>query len=417
MLNKDKSYYAGIVPTIVMLLIFSLLTTGLFSCGQESKEQDKEKVEQQQEQQARQKAGLKPGEVMLSQKQFENAGIQLGSVEQKNLTDIVKANGFLSLAPQHKASISAFMGGVVKSIFVQAGDYVKKGQTLALLEHPDYIQLQDDYIKAKSNFAFLEKEYLRQKELLENNATAQKRFQQTEADYNISKAAYETLESKLKIIGINIAKLNNGEIISSVPIVSPISGYVQTVGVNIGKFADPMKEIFSIVDNSQIQLTLQVYENDISKVKVGQKIYFTLPNQKDVTGNASIFAVDKALDNNTKSITVYANVTGKAQKNFLPGMYVNGYIETGTKMTEAVPDEAVINEGQNNKVLILLRTMKDAEGEEFIFGTKDVKAGISEAGFTAVTFLDALPKDTKIVTKGAFFIESEMSKGAGGETD
>lgn len=394
---------------LLLLLILSITTIGLISCKQES--ENKEKVERQREQQARQKAGLKPGEVMLSQKQFENAGIQLGSVEQRNLTDIVKANGFLTLAPQHKASISAFMGGVVKSIFVQAGDYVKKGQTLALLEHPDYIQLQDDYIKAKSNFTFFEKDYLRQKELLENNATAQKRFQQTEADYNTAKAAYETLRNKLKIIGINTARLDKGEIISSVPIVSPINGYVQTVGVNIGKFADPMREIFSIVDNSQIQLTLQVYENDISKVNKGQKIYFTLPNQQDVTGYASLFAFDKALDNNTKSITVYGKVTGNVRKNFFPGMYVNGYIETGTEMTEAVPNEAIIKEGQNNKILILLRTIKDAEGEEFIFGTKDVKAGISEAGFTEVTFLDELPKDAKIVTKGAYFIESEMNKG------
>ncbi|MEW6006293.1 MAG: efflux RND transporter periplasmic adaptor subunit [Stygiobacter sp.] len=400
---------------IILLLLILLFTIVLYSCSPES--QDKERQEQMQEQAARQKAGLKPGEVILSQKQLESVGIQLGSVEQRNLTGIIKTNGFLRVAPQHKASISAFMGGVVKSIFVQVGDYVKKGQTLALLEHPDYIQLQDDYLKAQSNYNFLEKQYLRQKELYAGNATAEKTFQQTESDYNTAKAAYYSLKKKLEMIGINMEKLDKGEIISSIPIVSPISGYVQTVGVNIGKFADPMKEIFNIVDNSQIQLDLQVYEKDIFKVKTGQRIYFSLPNQKNVSGYASIFAVDKSLDDNTKSITVHAKVTSNAEKNFLPGIYVNGFIETGTTKSNALPSEAIINEGQKNYVFLLFRTINEKEGKNYIFEMRDVKVGISEAGFTEITFLEEIPQDAKIVIKGAFFIESELNKKAEGELD
>lgn len=414
--------------SIIIFITLSLFAIILNSCSPES--EDKEKEEQRQEQEARQKAGLKPSEVMISQKQFESVGIQLGIVEQRNLTDLVKANGFLTVAPQHKASISAFMGGVVKSIFVQVGDYVKKGETLALLEHPDYIQLQDDYLKAKSNFTFLEKQYLRQKELYASNATAEKTFQQTEADYNSANAAFKSHESKLKLLNINLNKLEKGEIESAVPIISPINGYVQTVGVNLGKFADTMQEIFSVVDNSEMQIELQVYEKDISNVKTGQKIYFTLPNteltiNKSIAGYASIFSIGKSLDNNTKSIAVLGKVTGKIQKNFLPGIYVNGFIETGTNKVNSLPDEAIIKEGQRNVVFVLSRTIADAEGEkssrqsrgkEFIFGMRDVKVGISEAGFTEVTFLEDIPQDAKIVVKGAFFIESEMNKGEG-ETD
>ncbi len=401
--------------SILVLLSLLLLTAGLISCRQ--KNAGKEKAKERQELETAQKAGLKPGEVMISQKQFESVGIQLGNVEQKNLTDLVKANGFLTLPPQQSASISAFMGGVVKSIFVRVGDYVKKGETLALLEHPDYIQLQDDYLKAKNNFAFLEKEYSRQKELLQNNATAEKRFQQTESDYNTAKATYKSLGSKLKIIGIDVEKLEHGEIVSSCPIVSPINGYVQTVGVNLGKFADPLKEIFSVVDNSQLQLTLQVYEKDIYKIKTGQKIYFTVPNQKDVTGNATVFSIGKALDESTKSFTVLAKVSNRDKKDFHPGIYVNAFIETGTNKVSALPHEAIIEEGRRNTVFVLSRTISNDEEKEFIFRTIDVKVGITEAGFTEITFLEEPPKDTKIVVKGAFFIESEMNKKTEGEID
>jgi len=398
---------------IKSLIVLSIITIGFVSC--ERKSEDKGKAGQRQEQ----KAGLKPGEVMISQKQFENVGIQLGNLEQRNLRDVVKANGFLTLAPQHKASISAYIGGVVKSIFVQEGDYVKKGETLALLEHPDYIQLQEDYLKSKSNLTVVEKEYYREKELFKKNLSSEQVYQQVESEYTNAKAAFTSIEKKVELLNINLVKLDKDEIVSSIQIISPINGYVQTVGVNLGKFADPMKEIFSIVDNSKIQLDLQIYEKDIFKVKTGQKIYFTLPNQKDVAGNASIFALNKAFDDNTKSITVHAKVTGNTEKNFLPGIYVNGFIETGTKKTDALPSEAIINEGQKNKVFVLLRTVKDAEGEEFIFGMRDVKVGITEAGFTEVTFLSRLvgTKDAKIVVRGTFFIESEMNKGQEGELD
>lgn len=412
-LQFRKSCCSIKVNLVKILAIILIVSIGLISCSQASKE----KEEQKQGLEAKQREGLKPGEVMISQKQFESTGIKLGNIEQRNLTDIVKANGFITLPPQNKASISAFIGGVVKSIFVQAGDYVKKGQTLALLEHPDYIQLQDDYLKAKNSFLLSEKEYYREKELFKKNLSSEQTYQQTESEYNSAKASFTALEEKVRLLNINFKNLDNGEIVSSIPVVSPINGYVQTVGVTIGKFADPLKEIFSLVDNSQLQLTLQVYEKDLYKMKTGQGLYFALPNQKEITGNATVFSIGKALDESTKSFIVLAKVTNNDRKDFLPGIYVSAFIETGTNKVSSLPNEAIVNEGQKNAVFVLLRTIDDTEGKEYIFGLRDVKVGISEAGFSEVTFLEEPQTNAKIVVKGAFFIESEMNKKAEGETD
>jgi len=390
------------------LLLLAFFAFGLCSCARENENKEKEKND------------LHSGEVSISQKQFENAGILLGTVERRNLQNIVKANGFLTLPPQHQASISPYVGGVVKSIFVQAGDYVKRGQTLALLEHPDYIQLQDDYLKAKSNFIFTEKEFNREKELFAKGLSSSQSFQQKESEFSSAKSAHESLKKKIELLNINLSKVDNGEIVSSVPVIAPISGYVQTVGVTLGKYAEPIKEIFSIVDNSQIQLSLLVYEKDIGKVRNGERIYFILPNQTYVSGYASIFSIGRTIDENTKAITVLAKVIPSkdaAKRNLLPGIYVNALIETGMNAVNALPNEAIINEGEKKAVFVLLRTLNDEKGKKFIFGARNVRIGISEAGFTEVTFLEDLSDKTQFVVKGAFFIESEMNKKREGEVD
>ncbi|MBK8655364.1 MAG: efflux RND transporter periplasmic adaptor subunit [Haliscomenobacter sp.] len=101
--------------------------------------------------------------VELTKEQFEAVDIQLGKIEKQNIKTSIKASGHLEVPPQNKAEVSTFIGAVVKSIAVLEGSKVQKGQRLAVLEHPDFIKLQEEYITAKSNFSFLEQEFLRQK--------------------------------------------------------------------------------------------------------------------------------------------------------------------------------------------------------------------------------------------------------------
>ena len=97
-------------------------------------------------------------EVHLVQKQMDVMGIELGNFQYLNLSTTVKANGQLELPPQNKASLGAIMGGRVKTVNVLEGDYVVKGQILASLEHPDFVEMQEQYMGSKSQLVFLEKE-------------------------------------------------------------------------------------------------------------------------------------------------------------------------------------------------------------------------------------------------------------------
>ena len=387
----------------------------LYSCQMES--EDKEKAERAQEEAVKGKAGLKPEEVMLTKKQFDIMKIELGNPVQKNLTNIVKANGFITSPPQNKANVSPVMGGVIKSISVIPGSYVKKGQVLAYLEHPDYIQLQEDYLKAKSSLVFLEQEYNRQKNMLSDSATSRKLVQQTLSNYNTTSATVLSLKNKLNLLGIPINSIESGRILQAVPLVSPISGYVQKVNVNVGKFADPTQIVFEIYDNSTLFLDLQVYQQDLGKIRIGQKLTFTTPSLSTTNTMATVYAIDKAFDSTNKSVTVHARVERNTRGDLMPGIYVNAFIEVGNDSVTAVPEEAIFKTGETENIFILSRSFVEKLDTSYIFSAKEVKTGASEAGYTQVSFLENFPSSAKVVTKGTYFLVSEKNKAQGGEQD
>jgi len=290
----------------------------------------------------------KQDEIHLLQKQMDVMGIELGQFQEINLSTTVKSNGQLQLPPRNKASLGSLMGGRVKDIFVIEGDRVIKGQTLALLEHPDFIQMQQEYIESRSKLNFLEKDYQRKKQLFQDSISSAINFQQAEAEYQAALAKVNSFKAKLNLLSIDISAVEKGQIFSNIPIKSPINGYVRLVEINIGTFVEPQREMFEIVDNEHIHIDLMVYEKDISKIKEGQQVIFSLTTKSDTIYKGSIFAVGKAFENDIKAVTVHAKIENKSG-HLLPGMYVDARIVTDQRKVVAdqrkvvaLPDEAIV---------------------------------------------------------------------------
>ncbi|HXA02224.1 MAG TPA: efflux RND transporter periplasmic adaptor subunit, partial [Cytophagaceae bacterium] len=186
--------------------------------------------------------------IEIGGQKFKNAGIVLENIEERNLKEIVKCNGVLTLPPQNKANISSLAAGTVKDVFVIEGDLVKKGKVLATLLSTQAIQIQGEYIKAKGNLEFLEKEFQRQKELANENVTSGKKFQQAEADYRSEKGRMNSLRDQLIALGLSPASIGEGNTSLLIPVIAPIDGYVRKININIGTFVEAAKEMFEIVD-------------------------------------------------------------------------------------------------------------------------------------------------------------------------
>ncbi|KJF43608.1 efflux RND transporter periplasmic adaptor subunit [Draconibacterium sediminis] len=348
-------------------------------------------------------------EAIFTPVQYKNAGIELGHIEYKNLRNVVKSNGYLEVPPQNKANVAPVMGGIIKEIYVLEGNYVKKGQLLAKMEHPDFIKLQEAYIKALADFDYLEKEYARQKELSVGNVNAEKILQQTESNYKAARGQVHSLEAQLKMFSLDIEEIANGHIIPFVPLNSPINGYVGHINASIGTYTEPNQPIFDIVDNRKVHVDLMVYEKDIYKVKPGQKVDFVLTNQGSEIIKGKIFGISKSFEDETKALVVHANIMGKSPE-LIPGMFVNALIETGSDSVPAVPVQAVINEAGKEYIFIKAANVEPSD-ENIVFKRVEIKTGLEDLGYVEILPLDNLPPDSEIAIKGTFYIHSVFKPG------
>lgn len=345
----------------------------------------------------------------LSREQMKTVGIVTGPIEQKNLDAVVKANGQLAVPPQNKADVSILSGGIISKINVLEGQQVRRGQVLATINNQDLIKLQQDYLAAKNNFAYVQAEYDRQSQLKAAGAGTGKSFQSSEATYNAERSRLTAYESQLKQLGVSPGRISGGNIVSQFPVLSPISGTVGTITSNTGAFVQPGTSIMEVVDNSKIHCDLTVFEKDLMKVKVGQKVSFQLTNQDNQVITGIINGVNKSFENESKGVIVHAVINNKEQKNLIPGMYVTALISTGSKLTAAVPNEAIVRSEGKQYIFIATTDAKDGNVK---FKKTEVTTGVSELGYTEIRPLVTLPPDVHIATKGAFYLQSKAAGGA-----
>ncbi len=362
------------------------------------------------------------GIVFLNEKQEEALNLKLGSFEMRNLTTVVKTNGQLSVSPSDIAEVTAVIGGNVKYIKVFEGDKIRRGQVLAVLEHPDYISLQEDFAEKANNLKFAEQEYLRQKELFENNVGAGKDFQKAKSEYNTAKAKYNGLKARLTLLNISTEKVLEGNITSTINIVSPINGFVNEIFIKRGTYADAATKLFEITNNNAIHADFVIYEKDVQLLKNGQTVHFTISGRPEEEFTATIFAIGKEFNSDIRAVNIHTKIKEDASR-LIPGMYVSGHLHTDKRMTKTLPNDAIVSEGTKDYIFILNETLKpehhehgeeDDEHEELesvkAFKQIEVIIGQTDDGYSEVKLIEELPKNTKIVLNAAYYLLADMKK-------
>jgi len=329
--------------------------------------------------------------VTLSAAQLKNAGISLGKIQQKSISSVLKVNGRIDVPPQNMISVSVPMGGYLKSTKLLPGMHLNKGEVIAVMEDQQYIQLQQDYLTAKARLNFTANEYQRQKELNQSKASSDKVFQQTEVDYTTEKINVKSLAERLELIGINPTKLDENTISKSINIYSPIDGYVSKVNVNIGKFTQPSEVLFELINPADIHLALTIFEKDLSKLSIGQKLVAYTNSQPDKKHECEIILIGKNLSAE-RSTEVHSHFEDY-DKSLVPGMYMNAEIEIKNTNVYALPEEAIVR-FQNNQYIFLAESDKT-------YSIQEVKTGVLENGFIEIISGESLV-DKMVVVKGAY---------------
>lgn len=350
--------------------------------------------------------------VILTEAQVKAIKLEFGIIEMKELSNSVKANGFLKVPNQNKAQVTSLYSGQIKSIYVQTGDFVKKEQTIALIENPNQIMVQEQYLTVTGQIKMADTEMKRQKELYEGNAGALKNLQYAESQLRTLQTQRASLAKQLQMMGINPGSVSAKSLNSSMAVRSPISGVVGSVLVDIGAYVDVSFPVATVVDNSSLHLDLDIFEKDLPQIKKGQLIHFTLTNNPTKEYDAEIFSIGSTFEDQSKAIPVHAKVNGD-KTGLIDGMNVVAIISLGKNLVSAVPSTSLVNIGAEDFIFIQKESSHEhSEKEhehEFEFEKIPVVKGTSDVGYTEITPLTPIPENARIVTKGAFFLLAKMN--------
>jgi cobalt-zinc-cadmium efflux system membrane fusion protein len=342
--------------------------------------------------------------------QIALADIKTGTLKMRSLSGTLKVSGTVAVAPQNLATVCAPMGGFIKSTSLLPGNAVKKGQTLAVIENQEFVDIQQHYLEAKSRLEFAEAEYKRHSGLYKDDVYSEQNMQQVTSEYKSLKAQVNALEQKLAFIGINPAQLHEDGISRSIELVSPITGFVKTVNINLGKFVSATDVLFEVINSDKLFLVLTLFEKDTEKVVKGQHLQFYINSETELH-DAVIYQTAKSV-NVDGTYNVYANVTGIC-KGVLPGMYVNAIIETSGNTVAALPSEAVVSFDDKDYIFVFDKN-KEEGGKLFTeYRMIEVQKGISDDGYTEIILPEGFDITTAIVVINGAYNLLSAKKNAG----
>jgi cobalt-zinc-cadmium efflux system membrane fusion protein len=340
--------------------------------------------------------------VTLTDAQVNNAGIQTGTVQSTTLNAVLKVNGVVDVPPQNIVSVSFPLGGYLKNTTLLPGLHVNKGEVIGIIEDQSLVQLQQDYLMAVARLNFLQQEFDRQKELSEQQVSAAKTFQQVQSEFASQKVLVKGLAEKLRLVNINPATLNENKISRSVPVYSPINGFVSKVNVNIGKFVNATDVLFELINPDDMHAALTVFEKDMPKIKEGQLVKVSFVDDPDREYDCEVILVTRNVDEHRSGI-IHCHFKTRP-KNLLPGMFLNASIHIENIPALTVPEDAVVRYG--NHQYIVQVTGKNS------YQLVQVETGIRENDQVAVNSKAIELSGMQIVTQNAYAVLGKMKNAA-----
>lgn len=348
--------------------------------------------------------------IPLTAKQVSTVDLKMGEAVEREMDATIEAKGSLVLRAQAMGDVASLMGGIVKSIFVKEGQLVHRGQVVATVENTDVVSLQREYYSAAKECELAKADWERQLLLSKQGAGVKRTLQQTRKDYQVAHANLLGIGRQLAQMGISTSAVDKGKFTTAFPLRAPISGVVSQLTASLGSYADMQTPLMKIRNTQAVECDLNVFEKDLAKVKVGNRVTFSLTNQPGVKLSGTVYGMNQYFNDGSKSVAVHVKMDDASLKTsrinhikLFDGMYVSGQIATGSQRCLALPSEAIVSTDGKQYVFALNGEPKKGE---YSFSRHEVSTGVTDGGFTEVKLCDHLKAGKKIVTDNAFYLAS-----------
>ncbi len=309
--------------------------------------------------------------IEISKTQFDSEKMVVDEALLRPFADVVSVTGAIVPSGNGREQISLPLPGKIIKIHCKPGQTIGKGSDMFDVSGNGFIDQQKDFAESSAIVSRLKSDYLRTRELYEENIATQKDFAFAESNYYAEYAKYMALKIKLENIGLDVSKIEKGYFYSSYTVKASINGFVSSINVIIGQYVEPQEKIAEIIDDKTFQLKLSVFEANIDKIKRGQTMAFYLNDNKSMKYTAAISAIGKIIKPDSKSIECFAAIDDPNEINLVSNQYVTGEIYTSVDSVLSVPETAVIY-SENNPYLLIY---EKEDSLKYYFKKQKVNAG------------------------------------------
>lgn len=377
-------------------------------------------------------------------------GIKSSPVKLGAMNKLLSTTGKVEAAENRSFDITPTVTCTVKTVYVKLGDTVSSGQRLASVYSPDVaavltklledrakmqaeiarvrLQNQRDVTVQSKDAGHFQNDLKREELLLQEGLTARKNFIEAEHAYDVAQTKLEVLKrqavqdvalfekqfstttqsvkSQLMVMGLPNSSIEqslaSNKVVSEIPIVSPVSGIVTFRDVTQGETLSSGKRIFSIVNLSPIWITSEIYQDQLSKIKLGQKAKLTTADGKVVIG--SISNIGTVVDPVSKTIKVRVETLNKAA-DLKPDMFVT--------------TEIVVDKSKQNQIIAPASAILDDANRSFVYvqyGEEYQPVTVKVGSRTAeeAEILDGLFEGDMLVVHGGRQLKAQSTLLAGG---
>ncbi len=368
------------VPVWIMTVLSGSL---LFSCQSKNEQQE-------------QGADL----IEITRSQFDSEKMTLDTPRAAVFYEYVDFTGMITPALNSSAEISLSVPGIVNKLFCNMGQYVVKGQPIMEIGGSDMIDMQRDYAESSANLLRLSSEYKRINDLFKENIGSQKELIQAESSFKSERARNSALKIKLEQLGLDVKQIEEGNFSYSYQVTSPINGYVAKITATMGQFIEQQKIVAEVVNISQSQLKLSVFEKDIHRLKSSQKVIFYFAGDKSKAYHAQLVTIGRSINSESKAIECLAQIEDVNMVHPVNKQFTEGQVVVDSVSALSVNAEAVMKSGEENYVLCL-----DREGEDkYYFNKVKIKPGKRNNDHVEITGT-SLP--SKYISSGIYNLRLE----------
>ena len=336
-------------------------------------------------------------EITLTQAQQKQLTIETVKVETIDLNATMQLSARTQVLPQDRISVTHMLGGFVKSIQVIPGTYVKKGQVLAVVEDPMFVQIQEEYLTTKALLEKAESNFKRQKELNEAQAASTKILEEAQADRKLLLIKKRALEEKLHLMHLSPNSVTVNAIKRNLTVVSPVSGAINKVSVNRGQYVSASEPLLEIIQSSTPLLEIKAFENQLAALKIGQKILASTNQNPEQKYEAKVISIGQEV-NSDGSVNVLAQLSNPLPQQMISKMYFTVELSFANQFAQVLPEESVVHfEGKDYVYEVLSNNT---------YKMKKVKIGKVEQNMVAIE--SPLDSNKKYVSKGAYALLMAM---------